>query len=111
MIITAVKSPAMISMMGEIYSDDDAVLGARLEELRDAGDLTLRLSSGGGDYYAARRMLTLLDDVENLRVECYGQVASAATLFLCAKNARLCRDGCSFLVHGACGNLSTNKEG
>lgn len=113
MIITATKSPAMISMMGEIYSDDCAVLGAHLEELRDAGDLTLRLSSGGGEYYAARRMLTMLDDVESLRIECYGQVASAATLFLCAKNAKVYAEtGCSFLVHGASvENLSANKEG
>ena len=113
MIITATKSPAMISMMGEIYSDDCAVLGAHLEELRDAGDLTLRLSSGGGEYYTARRMLTRLDDVGSLRVECYGQVASAATLFLCAKNARVYAEtGCSFLVHGASvENLSANHAG
>lgn len=103
----------MISMMGEIYGDNDVVLSARLEELRDAGDLTVRLSSGGGDYYAARRMLTMLDDVGNLRVECYGQVASAATIFLCAKNAKVYAEtGCSFLVHGASvENLSANKEG
>lgn len=113
MIITATKSPAMISMMGEIYSDDCAVLGAHLEELRDAGDLTLRLSSGGGEYYTARRMLAMLDDVGSLRVECYGQVASAATLFLCAKNAKVYAEtGCSFLVHGASvENLSANKKG
>lgn len=113
MIITSTRSPAMISMMGEIYSDDVATLGAHLEELRDAGSITLRLSSGGGEYYAARRMLTLLDDVGDLRIECYGQVASAATLFLCARNAKVYAEkGCSFLVHGASvENLSADKAG
>ena len=37
MIITATKSPAMISMMGEIYSDDVAVLGAHLERVEVIG--------------------------------------------------------------------------
>lgn len=93
--ITANDSNILI--FGDIVYGDDADLLAAIS----SGLKPIILSSCGGEFYVAQRMLSILDGLEGVRIHCIGEVMSAATMLLCAKGATVTADpGCVFLVHG-----------
>ena len=94
--ITANDSNILI--FGDIaYGDDIDLLAAISDGLKP-----IILSSCGGEFYVAQRMLSILDGFEGVQIHCIGEVMSAATMLLCAKGATVTADaGCVFLVHGA----------
>ena len=94
--ITANESNILI--FGDIaYGDDVDLLSAVSGGLKP-----IILSSCGGEFYVAQRMLSILDGIEGVQIYCIGEVMSAATMLLCAKGATVTADaGCVFLVHGA----------
>lgn len=87
-----------ILIFGDIaYGDDVDLLAAISDGLKP-----VLLSSCGGEFYVAQRMLTILDGLDGVQIHCIGEVMSAATMLLCAKGATVTADaGCVFLVHGA----------
>ncbi len=87
-----------ILIFGEIAYDDDVGLLSAISH----GLKPIILSSCGGEFYVAQRMLSILDGLEGVQIHCIGEVMSAATMLLCAKGATATADaGCVFLVHGA----------
>ena len=93
--ITANDSNILI--FGDIAYGDDVDLLAAVS----GGLKPILLSSCGGEFYVAQRMLTILDGLEGVQIHCVGEVMSAATMLLCAKGATVTSDaGCVFLVHG-----------
>lgn len=94
--ITANDSNILI--FGDIAYGDDVDLLAAIS----GGLKPIILSSCGGEFYVAQRMLTILDGLDGVQIHCIGEVMSAATMLLCAKGATVTADaGCVFLVHGA----------
>lgn len=93
--ITANESNILI--FGDIVYGDDVDLLATVS----GGLKPIILSSCGGEFYVAQRMLSILDGLEGVQIHCIGEVMSAATMLLCAKGATVTSDaGCVFLVHG-----------
>ena len=87
-----------ILIFGDIAYGDDVDLLAAIS----SGLKPILLSSCGGEFYVAQRMLSILDGLEGVQIHCIGEVMSAATMLLCAKGATVTTDaGCVFLVHGA----------
>ena len=87
-----------ILIFGEIAYDDDVGLLSAISH----GLKPIILSSCGGEFYVAQRMLSILDGLDGVQIHCIGEVMSAATMLLCAKGATVTTDaGCVFLVHGA----------
>jgi len=94
-----------ILIFGEIVSGDDVDLLVAIS----SGLKPIILSSCGGEFYAAQRMLSILDGLDGVQIRCTGEVMSAATMLLCAKGATVTADaGCVFLVHGASLGLEGN---
>ena len=87
-----------ILIFGDIAYGDDVELLAAI----NSGLKPILLSSCGGEFYVAQRMLSILDGLDGVQIHCIGEVMSAATMLLCAKGATVTTDaGCVFLVHGA----------
>lgn len=90
---------------GEIAQDlwfgDECTPGLFRDELfADKGDITLWISSPGGDVFAASQIYTMLMDYQGaVTVKIYGMCASAASVIACAGTKVLMSPTAMLLVH------------
>lgn len=72
----------------------------RSELFSDNGDITLWISSPGGDCFAASQIYTMLLDYQgNVTVKIYGMCASAASVIACAGTKVLMSPTAMMLIH------------
>lgn len=65
-----------------------------------SGEITIKLISDGGSVSVARAIYDLIAGCKNrVRIMCYGEVSSAATLILQAGDYRAMSENCKLMIH------------
>ena len=90
-----------IELTGEV--DDDmyrtALIGLHALDSM-SGEISIKLRSEGGSVEVARAITDLITGCKNrVRITCYGEVASAATIILQAADERIMRESSKLLIH------------
>lgn len=90
-----------IKMLGPV---DDIMFEKTLVNLHTldsvTGDITIKLMSPGGDLDVARGIYDLIRGCKNrVNIQCYGLVASAATLILQAGDLRCMSENSKLMIH------------
>ena len=77
-----------------------------LENIKDKGNITVHINSGGGDLYAGLAIYNRLKDVKGTVTTINdGMAASAASLIFQAGNVRKMNAGSNLMAHGVAGFL------
>lgn len=90
-----------LKLIGDVDDDmlDIALCGLHILD-SSTGEITIKLISGGGDVTVARAIYDLIRGCKNkVRVICYGEVASAATIILQAGDLRLMSKNSKLMIH------------
>ena len=90
-----------IKLVGDV---DEDMLNSALCNLHSLdsthGEVTIKLISDGGSVSVARAIYDLIRGMKNMvRVICYGEVSSAATLILQAGDKRIMSENSKLMIH------------
>lgn len=90
-----------IVAIGDIDEDMFEMLAKNLHALDSkTGEITIKLMSDGGSVSVARGIYDLIAGCKNLvRIICYGEVASSATLILQAADRRIMTPNSKLMLH------------
>lgn len=73
------------------------------------GEITIKLKSDGGEVEVARAIYDLIAGAKNVvRIQCYGNVESAATLILQAADVRCMSENAKLMLHTGEEGISSN---
>lgn len=90
-----------IVVVGEVDEDMFQMLAKNLHALDSkTGEITIKLMSDGGSVSAARGIYDLIRGCKNVvRIICYGEVSSSATIILQAADRRIMTPNSKIMVH------------
>ena len=90
-----------IVLVGEVDDDMFEMLAKNLHALdTKSGEITIKLMSEGGSVTVARGIYDLIRGCKNVvRIQCYGEVASSATIILQAADRRIMAPNSKLMVH------------
>lgn len=90
-----------IVVIGEVDEDMFEMLAKNLHALDSkTGEITIKLMSDGGSVSVARGIYDLIRGCKNIvRVICYGEVSSSATIILQAADVRIMAPNSKLMVH------------
>lgn len=94
-------STKTILLIGDVDEDmlKTAAVGLHSLDSR-TGDITIKLISDGGCVSTARAIYDLIKGCKNfVRIQCYGEVASSATIILQAGDKRVMAPNSKLMVH------------
>lgn len=90
-----------IVVVGEVDEDMFEMMAKNLHALdTKAGEITIKLMSDGGSVSVARGIYDLIKGCKNfVRIICYGEVSSSATLILQAADRRIMTENSKLMIH------------
>lgn len=90
-----------IVLVGEVDEDMFEMLVKNLHALdTKSGDITIKLMSEGGSVAVARGIYDIITGCKNIvRIQCYGEVASSATIILQAADVRIMSPNSKLMIH------------
>lgn len=90
-----------MSMFGEVDSDSAAQWVKNIHILDSfTGTINVKLNSEGGSVESAKMVYDAISGCKNMvRITCYGNVESAATLILMAGDERIMTDSSKLMLH------------
>lgn len=90
-----------IVIVGEVNDDMFEMLAKNLHALdTKSGEITIKLMSEGGSVAVARGIYDLIRGCKNVvRIQCYGEVASSATIILQAADRRIMSPNSKLMIH------------
>lgn len=90
-----------IVMVGDIDEDMFSMLAKNLHALDSkSGEITIKLMSDGGSVVAARGIYDLIRGCKNnVRIICYGEVSSSASIILQAADHRVMTPNSKLMIH------------
>lgn len=90
-----------IVVVGDVDEDMFEMLAKNLHALDSkSGEITIKLMSDGGSVSAARGIYDLIRGCKNyVRIQCYGEVMSSATIILQAADKRVMAPNSKLMIH------------
>jgi ATP-dependent protease ClpP protease subunit len=90
-----------IVVVGDVDDDMFEMLAINLHALDSkTGEITIKLKSDGGCVSVARGIYDLIRGCKNhVRIQCYGEVASSATIILQAADTRVMAPNSKLMIH------------